>query len=197
MQTYSHFLYAAVANHQLKKGKNLPLPLRSKALLLGSVMPDMPLFVLSAIFIINNRFIQGNPDIFGEAYDALYFNDPVWIIGHNFFHAPLMVLAMMAVGYQAHRRGKAWGASLFWFAAACLMHSLVDIPTPHNDGPLLLFPFNWELRANSPISYWDPRHYGSIVAPLEHLLDVILIGFLGWTAWRTRQNKKADEAINA
>jgi len=40
------------------------------------------------------------------------------------------------------------------------------------DGPLLLWPFEWTRRYSSPVSYWDHRHYGSVVWPLELLLDI-------------------------
>jgi hypothetical protein len=66
------------------------------------------------------------------------------------------------------------------------IHTVIDIATHVDDGPLLFFPFNWSYRLQSPISYWDPEHYGLIFAPLEHLLDVALI-FILVRRWRTQK----------
>ena len=77
-------------------------------------------------------------------------------------------------------------SDLLWFALGCGLHSCVDILTHYDDGPLLFFPFNWRYRFASPISYWDPRHYANIIAPLEHLMDLFFIGYLV-AQWRRKR----------
>ena len=67
---------------------------------------------------------------------------------------------------------------LFWFFAACFVHSVIDILTHAMDGPLILFPFNWSLRFQSPVSYWDPAHYGTQFTIFELTLDVALLVYL-------------------
>ena len=124
---------------------------------------------------------------------TLYFTDPLWIAAHNFFHAPFILLVIGLIGYLAQRRSQTWGRYLLWFALGAGLHTLIDIFTHANDGPVILFPFNWVWRFNSPVSYWDPAHYGLIFAPLEHILDVILIFFLV-RDWRRKKRRAAAAA---
>ncbi|MEM6527659.1 MAG: metal-dependent hydrolase [Chloroflexota bacterium] len=180
MQTYSHAIINAALGKQLEKRGVRPM---YWALVLGSLMPDVPLTILTFNYWYNIRGELGagaSPEqLFGERYDALYFSDPVWVTGHSLMHAPLMIALWMLIGwFFGFRQGKKWGQWVFWFAVGNALHSLLDIPTHAGDGPLLLFPFDWSLRYDSPVSYWDPAYYGRIFAPLEHLLDLLLIGYL-------------------
>jgi membrane-bound metal-dependent hydrolase YbcI (DUF457 family) len=192
MNTYTHLLVTVAAREGLARRG---IPVHLKGALLGSIMPDLPLIVLTVVYIVYYRYIDPLPageHIFSGRYDRLFFEDPFWVILHNMFHAPLIVALLTLVGYHAIRAGKSWGPALFWFALACGLHSLIDIFTHHNDGPLLLFPFNWQLRVITPISYWDDNHYGNIVAPLEHLLDLAILLFLGvgWIRRRIKKNQR-------
>lgn len=185
MQTQSHFLMTAVLNGPLKKRG---YTVHTGAFLLGSFMPDVPLFVLSVIFGLFSTMAQdGMTSAAMAEYDRLFFNDPVWIVPHNFFHAPLILAAIFAVGLLFQRRGAKWGNWLVWFALAAAFHTAVDILTHHHDGPLLFFPFDFHTRFASPISYWDPKHYGRIFTRFEMGFDLLLIGYfaVGW--WRRRQ----------
>ena len=185
MQTYSHFLITAVVN---KKLKDKGVAVASKALLLGSVAPDIPLILISIGFIAYTQFFApaGTSDLFMESYDRLYFTNPWWIAAHNMFHSPLLLLLYGAVGYWGMKRGNGWGKALFWFAIGCGLHSMIDILTHVNDGPVVFFPLNWTYRFRSSISYWDPEYGGAIFAPLEHLLDLGIIIYLA-RDWRKRK----------
>ena len=178
MQTYSHFLITALAADGLKQRE---VDVRSKAVLWGSVLPDIPLGLLSLGYLAYYRWVAPLPDGVDMLahFDALYFTNPVWKAGHNFFHAPLIILAMVMVGVYAGRRGKGWGPALLWFALGCGLHSFFDIFTHHSDGPLLFFPLNWDWRFISPVSYWDSDYYGNIFAPVEHLLDLGILIYFG------------------
>ncbi|HRW48505.1 MAG: metal-dependent hydrolase [Caldilinea sp.] len=180
----------AFAGDRLKK-RNVPVS--TKALLLGSVLPDLALFALTAWFIVYYRFMapQGLPDdsVFGTLYDQLFFHNPIWIVGHNFFHAPLILAALGVAGYVGARQGRRWGWPLVWLMVGCGLHTVVDIFTHHNDGPLLLFPFDWQTRFAAPISYWDVRHGARVVAPLEHAMDIAIIVYLLWTWLAARRTR--------
>lgn len=191
MQTYSHFLMTAVGQKRLKQRG---VSVASGAVLLGSVLPDIPFAVLTGLFWVYYSWFAPLPvahqTVMEYLHFDLYFNDPLWIAGHNLFHAPLILLALAAGGRWGMRRQWRWGTLLFWFAVGAGFHSAIDIFTHHNDGPLLLFPFNWQWRFNSPVSYWHPEHYGNIFLPLEHLLDVALLAALAipWVQ-RRRQSR--------
>ena len=48
-------------------------------------------------------------------------------------------------------------------------HSLLDLPVHNDDAHRHFFPFS-NYRFISPFSYWDPNHYGRIVAFVEMAL---------------------------
>lgn len=193
MQTYSHFIITAAVDRAYKDGTQRPV--NSRAFLLGSVLPDVPLLLLTIGYFIQSRYITPNNEfIFGPTYDNLYFTHPLWIIGHSLFHAPLLIMLYAAAGYFfGVRRGKAWGRALLWFALGCALHSAIDIPTHRNDGPLLFFPFDWRTRFESPISYWDSNYYGREFAVFEHVLDLLLIVYLVGSGLRRRRRAAATE----
>lgn len=186
MQTYSHLLITAVFNEKLKeKG----VAVASKALLFGSITPDIPLVFITIGFVTYTQFINpvGTGDgSFIESYDQLYFTNLYWIASHNLFHAPLLLFLYGGIGFWRMKKGNGWGRMLLWFAIGCGLHSTIDIFTHVHDGPVLFFPFNWTYRFSSPISYWDPEHGGNIFAPLEHLLDVGILIYL-FVKWRRRK----------
>ena len=185
----------------VEEPKWFPL-LNSRASLLGSIMPDLPLIVISAVFIVwdmlegNFRNADNIEAVSHTAYlfDELFFNDWRLKVAHNFFHAPLMAILFTAVGYFGWKRDKAWGAWLFWFGAACMLHSMIDITVHHDDGPLLLFPFDLNLRFESPVSYWDQKYYGREFAIFEHSLFLVMLGYLAWR-WRVRREVRKSAEV--
>lgn len=209
MQTYSHWLVTKVLQVKLKEqetavpGTAVPgTAVHSSAFLLGSILPDVPLFILTVGFIINRRWLNPAPldeGMFGAAYDALYFSNPWWIALHNLLHAPPLILLYALLGLlalraraseraRASQRARAWGFALCWFAAGCGLHALLDIFTHVTDGPLLFFPFNWSYRFAAPISYWDPQYGARLFAPLEHALDGAI---LLWLVVRWRRSRQS------
>ena len=167
-----------------------------KPLLLGSVLPDVPLFLLTVGYFVYRRLFdpfRPGEFIFDRRYDALYFGDPFWIAGHNLLHSPPILVGLFGVAYLAAQRERAWASWLGWFTAGCAFHSVLDIVSHHDDGPLLFFPFDWSLRFSSPISYWDRDHYAAIVSPVEHTADLLIIGyfvaFFAREAWERRRGR--------
>ena len=150
MNTPSHLIMTAALR---KRSRRAPIP--TVAFLLGSVTPDIALFLLSIGSAFYYRSIVGlSPErTFRHMYDTMYFENPVWIAGHNVLHAPVLLLAALAVLWPYRRNPRGPGRPLFWFLVACLFHSAVDIATHIDDGPLLFFPFDWTTRFHSPVSY--------------------------------------------
>ncbi|MEM7031894.1 MAG: hypothetical protein AAF629_20235 [Chloroflexota bacterium] len=197
MQTYSHYLMTLALKHQLQQPNTLLKrksggilesllltlpPLKSRAALLGSVAPDVPLTTMAIVCIIADAIRkqrsndpEAMPSWTGHLFSTLFFQNR-WVKAvHNLFHAPILTLAYLVVGYWAWGQGKSWGGNLFWFGVTTTLHTGIDIPLHYNDGPLLYFPFDWETRFYSPVSYWDPKRYGRPFAIFEHLLLVILL----------------------
>lgn len=214
MQTYSHAILTAVLNRPLKKWHKrnpdrIP-PVHTGALMLGSILPDILLIAISGVAIAvdfasgifrDPRFRDLEPGTVAppellelsmtmRLFDVWFFENPWVISAQNIFHSPVILTVMIALGYRMWRRGQKRGAALFWLACAAMLHSLIDIPLHTNDGPLLLYPFNWTWRYFSPISYWDPNYYGREWSIFEHGLDVALLGWLGWRWWKSRSNRE-------
>lgn len=186
MQTYSHLLLTAVLQPHLQRNDNAE---EKMALLAGSVLPDVPLTLLSVGYVLDRRYLRPHlPDKTrcSPTYNNLYFNNPRWIATYNIFHAPLPVFLFGLIGYCWRKR--AWGRGLFWLAVGCAGHTAVDIFTHADDGPALLFPLDGRTRFHSPISYWDPAHNGRLVRLLEHLLDLSLVMWL-WGRWQRQSGR--------
>ena len=191
MQTYSHFLMTAALSRNLKQ-RNVSV--HTGAFLLGSVLPDVPFTLLTLVYESYYLWIAPlAPDqtwrsVMAYLHFDLFYRDPVWIVGDNFFHAPLILLTCGLAGFGLRRRWR-WGHALVWLARGAGLHTLVDIFTHHSDGPLIFFPLNWSYRFASPISYWEAGYYAWIVSPIEHALDLLFLFYLIWAWWRQRSVK--------
>ncbi len=173
MRTYSHLLIACGLQ------RIVALPTARKAFLIGTVAPDVGILVIAAGYFASYRSLQLGPDSeFLARFDALYASHPLWIASHNLLHAPLMVTALLFAGWALKRLGRSSGETTLSFAWGAALHVIVDVVTHHSDGPLLLFPFDWTTRFASPISYWDPAHFGVAMSVFEHVLDALIFGAL-------------------
>ena len=222
MQTYSHLLITAAVSIPLaavlnssKYKTRLPKP-NTKAILFGSVLPDLAL-ILIAIFCIGRDWLVG---VFKSTewqqfdssnqttstlldlswtislFDNWFFNNPIVISLQNTFHSPVVLIALIMLCYFTWRKQTDPQSKhpqsiyniCFWIFCAALLHTLIDIPLHSTDGPLVFFPFNWHYRFASPISYWDPNYYGHIWTIFEHSLDSVIIVLLIFY-WRKHKIK--------
>ena len=101
----------------------------------------------------------------------------------------MLTLLYTGIGYVAWKRDKRWGSNLFWCGFSCTLHTIIDIPLHYDDGPLLLFPFDWETRYYSPVSYWDTKRYGGQFRLFEHALLFILLLWLLSDWWHKKENR--------
>ena len=176
MNTPSHLIITAALVESAPAGRVV----RSAALV-GSVAPDVPLYLLSGGAYVYVRHVRGwqSSDAFHYVFDELFFHDPWWIALHNTLHSPLVLLVALACLWHAKGGRQAFLASWWvWFLLSCLLHSLIDIVTHYDDGPLLLFPLDWTTRFSSPVSYWDPRHFGRQFTIFEVSLCLAISGCL-------------------
>lgn len=210
MNTPTHLLINWSVARPLAKWlglKQYPL----SAVLLGSIAPDLPLYglVFSGAFWFGWVKQWPAKQVAQHMFDNLFFNDPIWISLHNLLHSPTFLgLAIMGVCWfcRAKQNDQAalsdesaasdkiepakagfWKSWLGGFLASCLLHTAVDIPVHHDDGPLIFWPLQWSYRYMSPLSYWDPNHYGGTVMLFE---AVLFFGLLGWLIylWQSQRN---------
>jgi hypothetical protein len=169
-----------VINAAIEKKYGTRFKIAKSAFLWGSVSPDFALLFLSIGYFIHYRYFtpQTIDGVMNSAFNDLYFNNPFWIAGHNFLHSPtaLIIDAIFLWRFldKPNTRGHWWLSFVF----GCMVHSVVDILTHYNDGPVLFFPFNWHLRFHSPFSYWDKAHYASQFIYFEAGLNLVLLAYL-------------------
>lgn len=184
MQTPTHLLVSALVGRQLARhGIAVHFP----AMLLGSVLPDLPFFLLTVGGEVYYRWLAPLPvegSVMEHLHLTLFFTDPFWIASHNLFHSLIVNGILIGVGYLGWRRQRRWGLALFWLAASMLFHTLLDIAVHHSDGPLFLFPLSWTYRFASPISYWEPERYGRFVTAFELGLNGLLLAYFARLWWR-------------
>ena len=175
MNTPSHFLMTAALRRAWKRQ-----PPPASACLLGSVAPDIALYLLSLGGALHFRYLLGwsAEATWRHLFDTLYFHNPFWIAAHNSLHSPTVLLIALLALWRVQSLREALRRWLLWFLTACLLHSIVDVLTHVDDGPLLFFPFEWTIRFGSPVSYWDSRHYGAQFAVFELTLDACLLAYL-------------------
>ena len=185
MQTPSHFLLTAlVAN---RTTVHATPPLHVPALLIGSVLPDIPFTLLTIGGEIWFRWFASLPvtdlSVMEYLHFDLFFRDPLWIISHNVFHSLLVDGLLAIIGYWVWRMRKIrWSLALFWLGISMVAHTVIDIFTHSSDGPLFLFPLNWTYRFTSPVSYWEASNFGVYFIAFEWLLDALIIAYfaVGW-----------------
>jgi len=135
----------------------------SIAIIAGALIPDAPMLLF---YLWEKLHGISEHVIWGELY-----NDPAWQALFNSFHSfPLLALACVA----------AWRARLSVLAiffASMFCHSLFDFPVHHSDAHQHFFPFS-DYRFISPVSYWDPAHFGLWVSALEVLIMLVGSAYL-------------------
>ena len=188
MNTPSHWLMTVAAGKVGPWKGNIP----KWSLGLGSLAPDIPLYFLSFGGLFYFSVLKQWPDkqTFEHMYasDGLFFNDPIWIVLHNLFHSPTSLLILFGLSrLVASTKLKRW---LAYFLSACALHSVVDVFTHNDDGPLLFFPFEWKTRFVSPVSYWDSSHFGIEFMKFEIVLDAALVCFLLYMRFIGRKDSR-------
>lgn len=148
----------------------------------GGLAPDVPLHVLAAGSLVWYAVAQGMtpPETFEHVFGTMFFEDPVWKAANSALHAPLVLAALAVAGGAA---GGPRGRHIRALAAGAAIHAVVDVLTHHSDGPLLWFPVDWSYRFASPVSYWEPEHFGRPMSVLDLGLTVGL-GLWAVRRWR-------------
>lgn len=124
-------------------------------MVIGSILPDLPIFLFYLIQKI--LFGASEKDIWSDAYFH-----PLWQNLFDLFNSiPLICLGLLVSWWKKAR------ASGYLFASM-LVHVLCDFPLHNDDAHRHFFPFS-DWRFESPLSYWDPAHFGCVVAPLEFM----------------------------
>jgi len=141
-------------------------PARNLAVIAGGAAPDLPMLGL----FIWDRYVQGLDE--GTIWEERYWTD-AWQIPTAIGHSIPIALVILAVGMAMR-----WQAMMF-FAGSVLVHVAGDLPFHNDDAHMHLWPLS-RYKFISPISYWDPAHYGTIMHWVELALMVAMLVVL----WR-------------
>jgi len=161
---------------------------------LGAVAPDLPMLV----FYLWERLARGVSE--GRIWSERYF-DPGWQVVFDIPSSiPLLALALCVLLVLVGRRSTAAGGvppagvaatprparltAAALFVASMILHALGDLPLHREDAHRHFFPFS-DWRFTSPVSYWDPDHYGGYAAIGEVVLVLAVSVFL-FRAYRGR-----------
>lgn len=141
------------------------------AAVVGSFLPDLSLYLMAGWAL----FVSQIPA--EVVFDQFYFSETwqqVFAIDNSF------VLWGVMLALALHRKS-GWAIAL---TGAALLHLALDFPLHHDDARRHFWPIgNWVFH--SPLSYWDHRHFGNLVGPVEILLSV---GCCGWLWFRHQAN---------
>mgnify|MGYP000497982218 FL=1 len=143
-----------------------------RSFLLGGAAPDVPILLLFCT--VGLLYPDGVVDQFSALYD---YN--LWVVGiHNLLHSPVSLLLLWIINLFFLGNRNAFN----FFLLGCLSHSVVDVYTHVNDGPLLLWLFHWQATFVSPLSHWNPDYLASYVLIVEG--GIILLAIVYWLAKR-------------
>jgi len=157
-------------------------PARNVPVVLGALLPDVPIVFLYAFATLVLR--QPSELIWSKTYF-----EPVWQtlvdVPHSF--------PLIAAGWAVARWRKAtWWELLF---ASMFLHSVLDYPVHTDDAHRHFFPLSG-YRFDSPVSYWDPARYGREVALVEIAL-VLAAGVRVFGLLRRRASRVVLVAVGA
>ncbi len=124
----------------------------------GALIPDLAMFVFYGLLKLSKI-----PDL--QIWRVEYYR-PFWQNVFDLFNSiPLAAMGMGAALYFSQT-----GLALLF--GSVVLHCFQDLPVHVDDGHRHFWPFS-QFRFESSISYWDPHHFGNIVAPIELGLMVI------------------------
>lgn len=130
----------------------------------GAILPDVPMLVMYVWARKIRR--QSEHQVWSETYWH-----PFWQqVNHTFHSMPLAAIGA-TLCYLLD-----WPALALLFFSA-LLHCLGDFPLHNHDAHRHFLPFS-NYRFISPISYWDPRYHGRVVAQVEKVAVLLATLYL-------------------
>ncbi|MEM8770187.1 MAG: hypothetical protein AAGD92_00935 [Pseudomonadota bacterium] len=160
MNTPTHLIVALAA---LARKNNSAR--RNLAVAAGALAPDLSIFV----FYFWAKIVRAMPE--AQIWRDAYWREPWQTLGAVSNSVPLMAV-LLVLSYW--RRAPLLGV----FALAGLIHVALDFPVHADDAHRHFWPLT-QWRFHSPVSYWDPSHYGVIGGAIELLL-LIGTAFVLW-----------------
>jgi hypothetical protein len=153
MNTPAHLIFGLTAFGKAHR------PAVTTAAFAGALIPDLSLYLMAGAHLL---FLGTDPQVvFGELYFSETWQSIFRIDNSMVLWGIALVLGLM------------WRSPvIIALCGAALLHLVFDFALHHDDGRAHFWPIsNWIFA--SPVSYWDPQHYGGIVGPIETLAVLI------------------------
>ena len=153
------------------------------AAITGALLPDVSIFVMWGI-----AKSQGVAEsiIWSDWYYSSFWQS-MGAITNSFPLYLMLAVGAWWAGARFSPGGGRWVKFILVFASAAILHVVADFPLHHDDGHPHFWPFT-QWIFSSPVSYWDPRHYGRIWSWIELLIALLLIAII-WRRFRSRISK--------
>ncbi len=185
IETYSHAFFTwALAKHGLGAGRAAGI-----AGATGATLPDAPSIAGTAYYIGPSFLREGWSSMdSGEVFDAIHVSGPFGATGVALHSAvpPLALLLLyvfLKLGIRDRRR------ILLWFLLGWLGHTAADFLTHADNARPLFFPIS-DWMWTSPISYYNPLHYGGEFFLISHALILLTMAALLIRRIRRRDGRK-------
>lgn len=164
MNTPAHLIFGLAAFGKPDSGKV------TMAALAGALIPDASLYLLAGAHLL---ILGTDPQV---VFGQLYFSETWQAI---FRVDNSIVLWGIALAFAVWARS-AWSIAL---CGAALLHLGLDFLFHVDDGRAHFWPLTtWIFE--SPVSYWDPNHYGRVVGAIEVLVSAVICVWL-WKRFKT------------
>ena len=155
MNTQNHILFNIAVAEKIKPGSLKYI----KQIIAGGFMPDALMFVFYPI----ERWVFGHTS--EEIWNERYF-DSTWQMLIDIFNSVPLILLLFTYTYYKKARGWAY------FFGSMLFHAALDLPVHNDDAHRHFWPIT-NYRYESPVSYWDPDHFGFYASIAEIILATV------------------------
>ncbi|MGB7240466.1 MAG: hypothetical protein WBC93_00080 [Sulfitobacter sp.] len=142
--------------------------------LAGALVPDTDVW---AMFIIERLGGATGCEVFHYRYWEEPWTTLQSVLNSILLYVGILMFALIA-GLATSNSHKLYLTLVATFALSSLIHVTTDFLLHHDDARSQLLPFSNRVY-RSPVSYWDPNHYGQVFAIFEIGLAITLFAIVG------------------
>ncbi len=159
------------------------IPAYAWAGVVGGLLPDIPMLV-----IVATLKMTGVPNFL--IFNVLFYQNWWQIangLGHSLIFWPLILAVSWLTKGRSSERWKWWLTIISIIAASAITHSIIDMLCHREDAHMHFWPLSW-WKFVSPVSYWNPLHYGGYFSAFETLLGIAMAIYLcrAYQSWIAR-----------
>ena len=161
MITPSHIIYSWATAKYTETEINKK---RVFAIITGGFLPDIPTY----LFFFTHTFLLDTAQ--QTMWRTLYFDSawtPFITLSHSLLLWPALLLAAKLLKQKI----------LFWVSASAFAHSTLDFLVHNDDAYRHFWPLS-DWKFYSPVSYYDPEHFGTLFGLVDFAVVIVLLTYL-------------------